>query len=72
MANAASQLTEVASTNDFTSGVRFITNTGLLSKNIDNNDNLDIYIKNLKSIQSKISLYTKKHIYGFIFRSRMK
>jgi Zn-dependent M16 (insulinase) family peptidase len=52
----------VASTNDFTSGVRFISNTGLLSKNIDNNDNLDIYIKNLKSIQSKISL-TPKNIF---------
>ena len=62
MANAASQLTEVASTNDLTSGIRFINNTGLLSKNIGDEGSLDIYIKNLKSIQSKISL-TPKNIF---------
>jgi Zn-dependent M16 (insulinase) family peptidase len=62
MANAASQLTEVASTNDLTSGIRFINNTGLLSKNIGDEGCLDIYIKNLKSIQSKISL-TPKNIF---------
>ena len=55
MANAAAQITPEASTNDLTSGIRFINNTGILSKDAENSENLDIYIKNLKSIQSKIS-----------------
>ena len=59
MANAAAQITPEASTNDITSGIRFINNTGILSKNIKDDSALDSYIKNLKSIQSKISSIPK-------------
>jgi Zn-dependent M16 (insulinase) family peptidase len=62
MANAAAQITPEASTNDLTSGIRFINNTGILSKDAESSENLDIYIKNLKSIQSKISS-TPKYIF---------
>ena len=55
MGNAASQINEIASTNDLTSGIRFINNTSNISKDILNGDNLDKYIGILKSIKSKVS-----------------
>ena len=55
MSNAAAQINKIASTNDLTSGLNFITNTNLLSKEISSNGNLDLYIDKLKSIKSKIS-----------------
>ena len=55
MSNAAAQINKIASTNDLTSGLSFITNTNLLSKEISSNGNLDLYIDKLKSIKSKIS-----------------
>ena len=35
MSNAAAQVNNIAATNDITSGLNFITNTGNLSKTID-------------------------------------
>ena len=55
MSNAVAQINKIASTNDLTSGLNFITNTNLLSKEISSNGNLDLYIDKLKSIKSKIS-----------------
>jgi Zn-dependent M16 (insulinase) family peptidase len=55
MGNAAAQINTIASTNDLTSGLSFITNTNLLSREISNNGNLDLYIDHLRSIKSKIS-----------------
>jgi len=55
MGNAAAQINTIASTNDLTSGLNFITNTNLLSREISNNGNLDLYIDHLRSIKSKIS-----------------
>ena len=55
MNNAASQINSIAATNDLTSGIRFINNTGNLSKTITDKDNLERYIETLKSIKAKIS-----------------
>ena len=55
MSNAASQISNIASTNDLTSGLRFIHNTNHLSKLIGNRNELSKYLELLRSINSKIS-----------------
>ena len=55
MSNAAAQINNVSATNDFASGVNFITNTSKLSKKIDKNSELDKYIELLNSIKNKIN-----------------
>ena len=55
MSNAASQISDIASTNDLTSGLRFIHNTNHLSKLIGEDDELAKYLELLRSINSKIS-----------------
>jgi Zn-dependent M16 (insulinase) family peptidase len=62
MSNAASQISEIASTNDFTSGLRFIHNTNHLSKLISEHDELTRYLELLRSINSKIS-NTPSHLF---------
>ena len=61
MSNAASQISDIASTNDLTSGLRFIHNTNHLSKLIGEND-LSKYLELLRSINSKIS-NTPSHLF---------
>ena len=55
MSNAAAQINNVSATNDFASGVNFITNTSKLSKKIDKNSELDKYIELFNSIKNKIN-----------------
>ena len=55
MSNAGAQINNISATNDFASGLNFITNTGKLSKNINNNSELDRYIELLNSIKNKIN-----------------
>ncbi len=55
MSNAAAQINNISATNDFASGVNFITNTSKLSKNIDKNSELDKYIELLNGIKNKIN-----------------
>ncbi len=55
MSNAAAQINNVSATNDFASGLNFITNTSKLSKKIDKNSELDKYIELLNSIKNKIN-----------------
>ena len=55
MSNAASQMSDIASTNDITSGLRFIHNTNQLSKLVGQPSELSKYLELLKSIKSKIS-----------------
>ena len=55
MSNAASQISNIASTNDLTSGLRFIHNTNQLSKLVAAPNELSKYLELLKSIKSKIS-----------------
>ena len=55
MSNAASQISNIASTNDLTSGLRFIHNTNQLSKLVAVPNELSKYLELLKSIKSKIS-----------------
>lgn len=55
MSNAASQISNIASTNDLTSGLRFIHNTNQLSKLVVAPNELSKYLELLKSIKSKIS-----------------
>ena len=55
MSNAAAQINNVSATNDFASGVNFITNTSKLSKKTDKNSELDKYIELLNSIKNKIN-----------------
>jgi len=62
MSNAASQISDIASTNDLTSGLRFIHNTNHLSKLIGENDELAKYLELLRSINSKIS-NTPSHLF---------
>ena len=54
MSNAAAQINNISSSNDFASGLNFITNTNSLSKNIEKDSNLDQYIEILNSIKNKI------------------
>ena len=62
MSNAASQISDIASTNDLTSGLRFIHNTNHLSKLIGEHDELIKYLELLRSINSKIS-NTPSHLF---------
>jgi Zn-dependent M16 (insulinase) family peptidase len=62
MSNAASQISDIASTNDLTSGLRFIHNTNHLSKLISEHDELIKYLELLRSINSKIS-NTPSHLF---------
>lgn len=62
MSNAASQISGIASTNDLTSGLRFIHNTNQLSKSICKHDELLKYLELLRSINSKIS-NTPSHLF---------
>ena len=55
MSNAASQISNIASTNDLTSGLRFIHNTNKLSKLVTAPNELSKYLELLKSIKTKIS-----------------
>ena len=55
MSNAAAQINNISATNDFASGINFITNTSKLSKKIDKNSELDKYIELLSSIKNKIN-----------------
>ena len=55
MSNAASQISDIASTNDLTSGLRFVHNTNHLSKLVKEKDELTKYLELLRSINSKIS-----------------
>ena len=55
MSNAASQISNIASTNDLTSGLRFIHNTNQLSKLVVAPNELSKYLELLKSIKTKIS-----------------
>ena len=54
MSNAGAQINNISATNDFAFGLNFITNTGKLSKNINNDAELDRYIELLNSIKNKI------------------
>ena len=54
MSNAGAQINNVAATNDMANGLNFITNTNNLSKNIDQEKNLENYIELLSSIKNKI------------------
>ena len=62
MSNAASQISDIASTNDLTSGLRFIHNTNHLSKLTGEDDELAKYLELLRSINSKIS-NTPSHLF---------
>ena len=55
MSNAGAQINNISATNDFASGLNFITNTSKLSKNINNDSELDRYIELLNSIKNKIN-----------------
>ena len=55
MSNAASQISNIASTADLTSGLRFIHNTNQLSKLIGQSNKLSKYLELLTSIKTKIS-----------------
>jgi len=55
MSNAASQITDIAATNDLTSGLRFIHNTNKLSKLVSDKNEFDIYLNSLHSIKNKLS-----------------
>jgi len=55
MSNAGAQINNISATNDFASGLNFITNTNKLSKNINNDSELDRYIELLNSIKNKIN-----------------
>ncbi len=62
MSNAASQISDIASTNDLTSGLRFVHNTNHLSKLINEQNELAKYLELLRSINSKIS-NTPSHLF---------
>jgi len=55
MSNAAAQINNISATNDYASGINFITNTSKLSNNIDKNNELEKYVELLESIKSKIN-----------------
>ena len=54
MSNAAAQINNISSTNDIASGINFITNTGALAREINNDLSLNKYLELLKNIKSKI------------------
>jgi Zn-dependent M16 (insulinase) family peptidase len=55
MSNAASQITDIAATNDLTSGLRFIHNTNKLSKLVSDKNEFNLYLNSLHSIKNKLS-----------------
>ena len=55
MSNAGAQINNISATSDFASGLNFINNTSKLSKNIDKNSELELYIELLNSIKNKIN-----------------
>ena len=55
MSNAAAQINNISATNDYASGINFITNTSKLSNNIDKNNELEKYVELLESIKNKIN-----------------
>ena len=55
MSNAAAQINNISATNDYASGINFITNTSKLSNNIDKNNELEKYVELLDSIKDKIN-----------------
>ena len=55
MSNAAAQINNISATNDYASGINFITNTSKLSNNIDKNNELEKYVELLESIKAKIN-----------------
>jgi Zn-dependent M16 (insulinase) family peptidase len=55
MSNAAAQINNISATNDYVSGINFITNTSKLSNNIDKNNELEKYVELLESIKGKIN-----------------
>ena len=55
MSNAAAQINNISATNDYASGINFITNTSKLSNNIDKNNELEKYVELLESIKDKIN-----------------
>ena len=55
MSSAASQINNIAATNDIASGLSFISNTKKILSSVDQKGNLEKYIKALKSIKDKIS-----------------
>ena len=62
MSNAAAQISDIASTNDLTSGLRFVHNTNHLSKLVNKQNELAKYLELLRSINSKIS-NTPSHLF---------
>ena len=55
MSNAGAQINNVAATNDMANGLNFISNTNNLSRNIEQEENLERYLESLLSIKSKLS-----------------
>ena len=55
MGNAAAQINNISATNDYASGINFITNTNKLSNNIDKNNKLEKYVELLDCIKDKIN-----------------
>ena len=55
MSNAGAQINNVAATNDMANGLNFISNTNNLSRNIEQEENLERYLDLLLSIKSKLS-----------------
>ena len=55
MSNAGAQVNNISATNDFVSGLNFITNTSSLSKDIDKSSKIKNYIELLNNIKDKIN-----------------
>ena len=55
MSNAGAQVNNISATNDFVSGLNFITNTSSLSKDIDKSSKIKNYIELLNNIKEKIN-----------------
>ena len=55
MSNAGAQVNNISATNDFVSGLNFITNTSSLSKDIDKSSKIKKYIELLNNIKEKIN-----------------
>ena len=55
MSNAGAQVNNISATNDFVSGLNFITNTCSLSKGIDKSSKIKNYIELLNNIKDKIN-----------------
>jgi Zn-dependent M16 (insulinase) family peptidase len=62
MSNAASQISNIAATNDLTSGLKFIHNTNKLSKLVNDKNEFKLYLDTLHSIKNKL-LNTPSHLF---------